>query len=73
MPNGFPSASFQQITEELFAAAERLREASKKLLPLEEAEKLVAEAEDAAYRCRRAVNSARLLGKRKAVDRHTRV
>lgn len=69
MLNSFPSASFRQITEELFAATKRLCEASKESLPLEEVEELVAEVENATYRCRRALNSARFLEKTDPANR----
>ncbi|MEW6771774.1 MAG: hypothetical protein AB1330_10375 [Bacillota bacterium] len=53
--------SLARAAEDLFAATEQLQKAMGKPLPLEEAEKLVAEVEDAVYRCRRALNSARYL------------
>lgn len=60
---------FLREAECLFAAAKMLRDASEKPLPLEEAEKLVAEAEDAVHGCRRVLNSARFLGKGETVGR----
>lgn len=62
-------APFLRTAKDLFAAAERLRDASERSLPLEEAERLVAEAEDAVHKCRKVLNSARFLGEGKSVGR----
>lgn len=63
------SVPFAQAAEGLLVTAERLRRASEKPLPLEEAERLVAEAENAVHKCRKVLNSVRFLGEERGIGR----
>lgn len=69
VPHGSYLVPFARTAEDLLAAAERLQRALEKPLPLEQAERLVAEAEDAVHKCRRVLNSARFLGEGETVGR----